>query len=92
MIETLSSTIASKENEIVRLKQNCEKLAPGLDELEQHGKGSSLRFFNVLLIENESTDTKIVDICNKMMNVKITENDIEHPIKSSFVSKHIKQR
>ena len=77
IIESLSSTIASKENEIVKLKQNCEKLASGLNELEQYGRRSSLRFFNVPLKENESTDTKIVDICNKMMNVNITENDIE---------------
>ena len=76
-IKALNTQITSKDSEIKDLKQNNEKLAAGLDELEQYGRRSSLRFFNVPLKVNESTDEKIVDICNKMMNIKINENDIE---------------
>ena len=68
-----------KTKKISDLDEQITKVAIGLDDLEQYGRRCSLRFFGVPLSENEreNTDKKIVDICHDMLDVDLSEQDIQ---------------
>ena len=65
------------------LKQRVDDLEFGLDDLEQYGRRTSLRFHNVPVdqIQNGDTDSTVFKICSDM-EITITSDDINrsHPI------------
>lgn len=77
-IETLKKSNAE-------LQQRVDDLEYGLDNLEQYGRGTSLRFHNVPKPGTDeadaNTESAVINICAKM-GVTITSDDIDrsHPI------------
>lgn len=59
------------------LEETVQKLETSLEDLEQYGRRTSLRFHGVPLMENEKqlTDNKVVEICAKI-DVPISTDDI----------------
>ena len=76
-IETLKVKFSKQDKAISEMNKQIDTVSSELDNLQQYGRRGSLRFFNVPLKENESTDRKIVEICNSLMNLNLSEDDIE---------------
>ena len=88
-VQPLMETIKDQKNAIKELKESNSKLIErvsdlefGLEDLEQYGRRTSLRFHNVPS-ENctDDTDSVVVKICQEM-GVNINTDDINrsHPI------------
>ncbi|KAK3107155.1 hypothetical protein FSP39_008276 [Pinctada imbricata] len=77
----------NEENEELRASMNqaesrVEEVEIQLEELEQYGRRNSLRFHNVSVGDSDDTDASIVKICNDVLKVNITSDDIcrSHPV------------
>lgn len=79
-ITALETKVSSLEMENKKLKRDFEVKT---DDLEQHGRLNSLRFFNMPQLKpNETCDELICKTVKKHLHVDITPNDIDvsHPL------------
>lgn len=76
--DLLVSNAQLKETNRV-LDSRIEALHMDFEGLEQYGRRNSLRFHSVPLTKDElqSTDEKIVDLCQSILDVQISVNDID---------------
>ncbi|KAK3107762.1 hypothetical protein FSP39_021717 [Pinctada imbricata] len=81
-IEQQQGSITSLSNTNTRLENRILDLECQLEELEQYGRRTSLRFHNVSIPQSSSTDDVVVSICKDKLGVEITTDDINrsHPI------------
>ncbi|KAK3090419.1 hypothetical protein FSP39_011709 [Pinctada imbricata] len=88
-IAPLSTKVAQQEQQIAVLQSTNAELVErvadlenDVEELEQYGRRTSLRFHNVAVPSDSNSDNVIVDLVNKKLGVKITHDDINrsHPV------------
>ena len=78
-ISQLKNEMADKDTMISTLNKRVSDLESRYDDLEQHGRKGSVRFFGVPEKTAGSTNTKILEICNTnmAMDPPITLQDLE---------------
>lgn len=69
--------MALKNVEIAKLVETVDNLSIKLDDLEQYGRRSSLRLFNVPADPDLSCDKIVVNTVKNMLKVPISVDDIE---------------
>ncbi|KAK3106950.1 hypothetical protein FSP39_003755 [Pinctada imbricata] len=95
-IKQLTTKVDDNEKQIKKLSDENDKLRSELniafervdraeadiEELEQYGRRTSLRFHNVEVADTNNTDDEIVKLCKEKLQVDITPDDINrsHPI------------
>ena len=77
IIKAKDEHLKQRDTTITHLEQNVEILTNKLDDLEQYGRRSSVRLFNVPLATGESCTNAALTVMNELMEVPISENDIE---------------
>ena len=81
IINNLETTNKTLTKDLDSAKKRIHTLEKGLDDLEQYGRRSSLRFHRVPITSAQSkdTDTVIVKLCNDKLNLnpKLSVADIE---------------
>jgi prefoldin subunit 5 len=86
-IKTLQQTVTDLKGNITDLQNNLSDLDIRLEDQEQYSRRTSLRFHNIPCGDTRNlykmnTDQIILDICNDVLKVPITINEIgrTHPI------------
>ena len=77
IIKAKDELLKQRDTTIINLEQNVQILANKLDDLEQYGRRSPLRMFNVPLTPGESCTYAALKVMNELMKVPVNENDIE---------------
>ena len=66
-----------RKDTIANLERNVEQLSEKLDNLEQYGRRSSVRMFNVPQLPGQPCDDAALKVMNELMGVNVSEADIE---------------
>lgn len=77
LIKEKDELLALKNVEITKLVETVDNLSFKLDDLEQYGRRSSLRLFNVPADPDLSCDEIVVNTVRNMLKVQISVDDIE---------------
>lgn len=78
VIESLSKENAALKGRVRQNEESIDELSDKLDDLEQYGRRTSLRFHGVPVDKSKSTDDIVVALCNDKLKVDppITLDDI----------------
>ena len=66
-----------RNDTIANLERNVEQLSEKLDNLEQYGRRSSVRMFNVPQLPDQPCDDAALKIINELIGDNVSEADIE---------------
>ena len=77
LIKHKDELLGQREGTIEKLEQDVDMLASKLNDLEQYGRRSSTRLFNVPLMPGDSCTNAALKVMNELMGVPLNEDDIE---------------
>ena len=77
IIKAKDELLKQRDITINQLEKNVESLASKLDDLEQYGRRSSVRLFNVKQNPGVSCTQAALRVMNEVMKVPVSENDID---------------
>ena len=83
-VATMQDTLRRRDQEVLSLRQEVSDLRSHQEDLEQHSRRASVRVFGIPEINPGSTDEKLLDICNNVMQLKpplgIEEIEVSHRV------------
>lgn len=82
IIATKNELLAQKNEVISLLQKNVENLVDKVDDIEQYGRRTSIRMYNVKCDQAADCVDTVVSVINNNLNVEICAEDIErcHPL------------